>query len=391
MSKYAFDEGVDRRGTSCIKWDFQEADYGRSGLLPFSIADADYPTYPPILEALKRRIDNGVIGYTDLDEEYFSAIAGWCLRRHDWKVEHSWIVPTGGIVPAMCNAIEALTSRDAKVIVQPPVYDPFYSIIQASGREMVKNDLILDKNGYRMDYEGLEKLCKEGAEMLLLCNPHNPVCRVWTEEELQRLADICAKYGVIVVSDEIHWDLILGGHRHTTMGKFTQLQDKLIVCTSCSKTFNIAGLETSNLIIPGKELREKYQAWLYARYLFCPNTLGLEAAKAACSSGDEWVDEELAYLTGNAEILCDYMEKNLPLVKVADPQGTYLLWLDMRAYGLSSDELIERIAAAGAGLNSGRHYGENYDGFVRMNIACPRRQLLAGLDCIKAALDGITP
>lgn len=387
--KYDFDKGVDRHGTACIKWDFQEADYGRNGLLPFSIADADYPTYRPILEALKTRIDNGVIGYTDLNEEYFSAVAGWCERRHDWKIERDWIVPVGGIVPAMCNAIEALVSANAKIIVQPPVYDPFYSVIKASGREIVKNDLILDENGYRMDYDDLEKACQKGAEMLLLCSPHNPVCRVWTESELRRLADICHKYGVIVVSDEIHWDLVLGGHKHTTMGKFTQLQERLVVCTSCSKTFNIAGLETSNLIIPGKELREKYRSWLYARYLFCPNTLGLEAVKAAYHDGDEWVDEETAFLTENAQIVCAYMKEQLPAVKVADPQGTYLLWLDMREYGLTSDELVKRIAQAGAGLNSGYHYGEQYDGFVRMNVACPRKQLMAGLDCIKTALNSI--
>ena len=183
----AFNRGAERKGTSCIKWDFQKADYGMENLLPFSIADADYPTYSPILEALKRRIDNGVIGYTDLGEDYFSAVAGWCRRRHGWEIEHSWVVPTGGIVPAMCNAIEALLPPDGKVIVQPPVYDPFYSIIEASGRKMVKNDLICDENGYRMDYAGLEKACKDGASMLLLCSPHNPVCRVWTEDELKRV------------------------------------------------------------------------------------------------------------------------------------------------------------------------------------------------------------
>lgn len=385
----SFDEGVDRRGTACIKWDFQEMDYGMSGLLPFSIADADYPTHQPILDALKQRIDNGVIGYTDLNDEYFSAVAGWCERRHDWKIDYSWIVPTGGIVPAMCNAIEAFTERDAKVIVQPPVYDPFYSIIKASGRQMIENGLILDENGYRMDYAGLEDACRDGGKVLLLCSPHNPVCRVWEKEELQRLADICKKYGVIVISDEIHWDLILGGREHTTMGKFTELYDRLVVCTSCSKTFNIAGLETSNLIIPGKELRKKYQDWLYARYLFCPNTLGLEATKAAYNTGDEWVDDEVEYLTENARTVCEFMEKNLPKVKVAEPQGTYLLWFDMRAYGLSSEELVERIAKAGAGLNNGHHYGEAYDGFVRMNIACPRKQLVAGLECVKKALDEI--
>lgn len=385
----AFDRGIDRKGTACIKWDFQKADYGREGLIPFSIADADYPVFQPVLDALKKRIDRGVIGYTDLDESYFSAIAGWCKRRHDWEIKNEWIVPTGGIVPAMANAIEALTHADAKIIVQPPVYDPFYSVVETTGRTLIKNDLILDKMGYHIDFDGLEKACKDGAEMLLFCSPHNPVCRVWTKEELQKVADICAAYGVIVISDEIHWDLILGGHTHTTLGKFPALYENLIVCTSCSKTFNVAGLETSNLIIPGKTLREKYQAYLYSRYLFCPNTLGLEAAKTACTLGDGWVDEEQVFLTRNAELVKEYLAENLPEVKLADPQGTYLLWMDMRSYGLSSDELIRRIAEKGAGLNSGAHYGENYDGFVRMNIACPKDQLLAGLSCIRDALDEI--
>ncbi len=387
--KSAFEEGVDRRGTACIKWDFQEADYGRSGLLPFSIADADYRTYPPILEALKKRIDNGVIGYTDLDSSYLDAIAGWCERRHDWKIDNDWIVPTGGIVPAMANAIEAFTEPGDGVIVQPPVYDPFYSIVRTTGRTMLENDLILDENGYRMDYEGLEEYCRNGARILMMCSPHNPVCRVWTREELEKVADICSRYGTIVISDEIHWDLILGGRRHVTMGVFKQLQERLVVCTSCSKTFNIAGLETSNLIIPGKELRETYRNYLYSRYLFCPNTLGLLAAQTACSGGDAWVDEEQSFLTGNAELVCSYMEENLPKVKVAKPEGTYLLWFDMTAYGKSSEELVARIAEAGAGLNAGSHYGKNYDGYVRMNIACPPQQLMDGLACIKKALDQI--
>ncbi len=383
-----FDMPALRKGTACIKWDFQEADFGRTGLLPFSIADADYRTYQPIIDALKQRVDNGVIGYTDLNEEYFSAVKGWCSRRHGWTPESSWIVPVGGIVPAMSTAIEVLTEPGAGVIVQPPVYDPFYSIIEASGRKILKNDLLKTDDGYRMDLAGLEKLAENGASMLLLCSPHNPVCRVWTYEELKALADICRRYGIIVVSDEIHWDLILGDRPHVTMGTFPELYDQLIVCTSCSKTFNLAGLETSNLIIPGARIREQYQAYLYARYLFVPNTLGLEAVKAAYKDGDDWVDRQCAYLRKNAQIVKDFLEEKLPEVRLADVEGTYLLWLDMTAFGLSSDELVSRIAEAGAGLNSGVHYGEAYDGFVRMNVACPEQQLTEGLNCILKALKG---
>ena len=384
----SFNEAAERKGTACIKWDFQETDYGRSGLLPFSIADADYRTYQPVIDALKERLDSGVIGYTDLNEEYFSAVKGWCGRRHGWEIESSWIVPVGGIVPAISTAIEVLTEPGAGVIVQPPVYDPFYSVIEANGRKVLKNDLKRTEDGYKMDLEGLEALAKEGASMLVLCSPHNPVCRVWTYEELAALADICTRYGLIVVSDEIHWDLILGERPHVTMGCFPALYERLIVCTSCSKTFNLAGLETSNLIIPGETLRGKYQSYLYARYLFVPNTLGLEAVKAAYKDGDAWVDAECAFLKENAAVVRDYLAEYLPKVKLAEPEGTYLLWLDMTAYGLTSDELIERIAASGAGLNNGIHYGEHYDGFVRMNVACPRQQLLAGLDCIRKAMKG---
>lgn len=387
--KSTFEAGVDRRGTASIKWDFQEMDYGRSGLLPFSIADADWPTCPEVLDALKRRVDNGVIGYTDISPEYLAAVTGWYERRHHWKVEPDWVVPTGGIVPAMCNALEALTPENAQVIVQPPVYDPFYSVIKAAGRRQVDNPLILDEAGYHMDFDGLEQACRNGAAAILLCSPHNPVCRVWSHEELSRLADICARYGLLVISDEIHWDLALGGREHVTLGQFPQLYEKLIVCTSCSKSFNLAGLDTSNLVIPGDATRKAFRDYLFARYLFCPNALGMVAAQAAYENGEAWLDEALEYIQGNVETVRDFLSENLPQVKLADPQGTFLLWFDMRAYGLSSEELVERIAQAGAGLNAGSHYGSAYDGFVRMNVACPRSQLLGGLDCVKRALDAI--
>jgi len=386
---YNFDEGVDRSGTSCIKWDLQKRFFGMEGLIPFSIADADYPIHQPIIDALKRRVDNGVLGYTDLCDDYFEAVAGWIERRHGWKVDNSWIVPTEGLVPSMAVAIAVFTTPDDAVIVQPPVYDPFYTITEANGRRMIKSDLIKGEDGYHIDYDGLEKACADGGKVLLFCSPHNPTCRLWSEDELHKVAEICKRYGTIIVSDEIHWDLVLGGRKHLTMGLIEEIRDQLVVCTSCSKTFNIAGLEASNLIIPNDELRGKYQAYLYGRYMFCPNALGLEATKVACSIGDDWVDAQAAHLTRNAEIVLDFMAEHLPKVKVATPEATYLLWFDMTAYGKTSDELIKLIAEAGAGLNGGNHYGEHYDGFVRMNIACPKSQLIAGLECIEKALKAL--
>ena len=387
--KYIFNEKIDRHGTACIKWDFQKADYGREGLLPFSIADADYATCPAILEALKERIDNGILGYTDLEEDYFQAVSSWCKKRHDWDVKKEWIVPTGGIVPAMANAIEAFTEVGDKVIVQTPVYDPFYSIVNTTKRTLVENPLVHDEKGYSMDFSGLEKACKEGAKILLLCSPHNPVCRVWTKEELSKVVAICKENHVLIISDEIHWDLILGDVPHTTIGVFSEVQDQIVVCTSCSKTFNVAGLETSNLIIPGSTLRETYQNYLYSRYLFCPNTLGLLATKTAYQKGEEWVDQEIVFLKENVKLLNDFVKERLPHVKVAEVQGTYLIWLDMTYYGLDSETLVKKIAEQGAGLNAGSHYGKDYDGFVRMNIACPQEQLLQGLQCIQKALEGV--
>jgi len=381
-----FDEGAYRKGTASIKWDFQKQEYGTDGLLPFSIADADYPIYKPVLEAIKLRIDNGVLGYTDADKSYFAAVSGWAFRRHGWTINNNWIVPVSSIVPGIANLIEVFTNPGDKIIVQPPVYAPFYSVVNATGRELIKNGLILSGGRYIMDYKGLEKACAGGAKMLILCSPHNPVCRLWSEEELIALSEICFKYCVIVVSDEIHWDLALGGGKHFTMGRVNKLHEQLIVCTSCSKTFNIAGLQTSNFIIPDKFLRDKFKNWLYGRYMFCPNALGMEAVKAAYTYGDRWADEQQAYLTENAYLVRDFMSDHLPRVKLAQPEATYLLWLDMRAYGLSSEELVRLIARAGAALNSGLHYGGGYDGFLRMNVACPQKQLYSGLECIKIAL-----
>jgi len=379
-------KAAERKNTASIKWDYQMNDYGADNLLPFSIADSDYRVHQPILDAMKKRIDSGALGYTEADDAYFKAVTDWAAKRHDWEVKPEWIVPVEGIVPTMSYLIEALTSENAGVIVQPPVYYPFYSIAKTEGRRLLKNDLILDDDGYRMDYDCFEKLCSRGAEALILCSPHNPVCRLWTEDEIRKLSEICNRYGVLVVSDEIHWDLALGGRKHFTAGRAEELHERLAVCVSCSKTFNLAGLKTSNIIIPDEGLRKKFQEKLYARYLYVPNTLGLESVKAAYTFGGEWADAQAQFLTENANTVTEFFNKRMPSVKVARPEATFLLWFDFRHYGLSSGQLVERFAKAGAGLNNGKNYGENYDGFIRMNIACPREQLVEGLERIDCAL-----
>jgi len=332
----------------------------------------DHSIYKPILNAIKIRADNGVLGYTDADESYYAAVSGWVKRRHGWIINNNWIVPVAAILPGIINLIEVFTHPGDKIIVQPPVSSSFYSVVNATGRELVKNDLIIRDGKYTMDYDGLEKACAGGAKMLLLCSPHSPVSRLWGEEELYTLAEICWKHFVTVVSDESCWDLALYGGRHFTSGRIEKLHEQLIVCTSCSKTFNLAGLQTSNFIIPDKCLRTKFQNWLYARYMFCPNTLGMEAAKAAYTYGDIWADEQKAHLTENASIVRDFMRDHLPEAILAKPEATYLLWLDMRAYA----------------VNSSLHCVEGYDGFLRLNIACPQEQLLSGLQKLLNSLDG---
>lgn len=385
-----FYDGVERQGTACIKWDFQKENFGRDGLLPFSIADSDYPTCPQVIEALRKRVGQGAFGYTDLDAAYFSAVKRWFETRHQWEIEQDWITTTSGIMPAISAAIAALTTEHAKILVQPPVYDPFYAVIRGNGRIPCENHLLKSESGaYSMDFDDLERQLKEGAEMLLLCSPHNPVGRVWTAEELQRTAELCRKYGTVLVSDEIHWDILPGARPHISAGTLAAPGDKLMVCTAPSKTFNLAGLQTSNIIIPQPELRARFQQWLFSRHMFCANALGLEACRAAYEFGGEWVDAQNRYLKENADIAAAFFKEKIPQARLAELQGTYLLWIDLTFLGRGSDELIQKIAERGAGLNNGRHYGDRYDGFVRMNIACPRKQLLDGLECVLQAVDAL--
>lgn len=400
---YNFDQGARRTGTSCIKWDLQKEEFGTDGLLPFTIADADYPSCPFTLDAIVRRTELGVLGYTEPDENYYGAVGNWCKNRHGWEADPSWIVPVNGIIPGISYILEALTAPSDSVVVQPPVYDPFYSVVKACHRTLVENPLIkntvfTDASGgcrvptlrYTMNTRQLEQLFAEGARVMILCSPHNPVGRVWTKEELAEVIGLCVKYQVLLISDEIHWDIILGTTPHTTAGLFHKSGLKLIVCTSCSKSFNIAGLQTANFIIPDRELRGTLRQWLDGRYLFCPNVLGLTATQASYEAGGEWLDAQLDYLRQNAAIAASFVQANLPNVKISPLEGTYLMWMDFTCYGKTSEELIALFARHGAALGNGLHYGADHDGFIRMNLACPASQLKMGLECMAEAVREIT-
>lgn len=382
-----FDKGVDRIGTACIKWDFRQQELGNPDVLPFSIADADFPMCRVVADALHARIDRGVLGYTDLDEAYLSSVVRWFDKRHDWKIQPEWITSTSGVVPAVNAAIAAFLKPGDKVVSQTPLYDPFESVIAANGCVSVHNELVREGNGsYRMGFDDLERKLADGVSMLLVCSPHNPVGRVWSEEELTRVRDLCRAYGVILVSDEIHWDLIMPGYKHVTLGVLTDESDRVVICTAPSKTFNIAGLETSNIVIANALLREKYQGWLYSRYMFCANTLGLTACAAAYDGGAQWVDEQNQYLASNAELVREFMRQRVPEAVVTPLEGTYLMWIDLTFLGRTSGELVAAILNRGAGVNSGAHYGRGGEGFIRLNIACPRRQLIQGLESIASAV-----
>lgn len=378
--RYDFDTLVDRHNTSCIKWDYQECDFGTNGLIPFWIADSDFVVSDYVIDSMKKRIEHSIFGYSDIDIEYRQAVTKWFAKRHGWDVKEDMIVPTSGIVPSISFAIEILTQSADKILIQSPVYDPFFSIVKSCNRTLVENKLLVRDGKYYMDFEDLEKKLADGVKMMILCSPHNPVGRVWTFDELRKVASLCLKYNVYLVSDEIHCDIVYKGHKHTTMGLFEELEELLIVCTAPSKSFNLAGLQTSNIIIPSGRIRGKYLNWLYSRYMFCPNILGITACKAAYTYGEDWLDEQLLYLESNADFAVQFFKDNMPEVKIVKPEGTYLMWADFTAFGYSSDELVKQLAQKqGLAVGNGAHYERQANGFIRINIACPRSMIEAGL------------
>lgn len=384
---YSFDEIVNRKGTNCYKWDSLQGCFGAEELLPFSVADSDFRTAPEIINALKERVKHGIFGYPFRDEEYSKATVNWIGRRHGWEVSKDWIVPLCGVVTSMSFAVQAFTSPGDKVLIQTPVYGPFYNVITKNRREIVENPLRFNKHRYEMDFDDLEIKCAAGVKMMLLCNPHNPVGRVWEKSELERVTGICRKYGVIIVSDEIHSDLIYKGHRHIPAGYAADHSDKTIVCTAASKSFNIPGLQTSNAIIPDDAMRKRYCELVYSHFIPAPNFLGMLATQVAYDNSEKWLEDQLAYLESNRDFLIEYINSNMPQIDVTQPEGTYLAWLDFRSLKISNEALMKLLVEKGrVALSNGTEFGSKGEGFMRFNFACPRTQLKEGLDRIRQAL-----
>lgn len=386
--RYDFDAVIDRRNTDSLKWDALGARFGNAGALPMWVADMDFPPPTAVREAICARATHGLYGYTLRPSGLNDAIVGWLGRRHDWEVKPEWLAYTPGVVPALALAVQAFSHPGDKVIVQPPVYHPFFAVIRDSGRQIVNNPLRFENGRYEMDFDGLERLFDSRTKMLILCSPHNPVGRVWTRDELTRLAEACARHGVLVVSDEIHCDLALNGAKHVPLAAISEaIADSTVTCIAPSKTFNLAGLATSAVVIPNARLRRQFANAVEAVHVGGNNAFGGLAWEVACREGEEWLDQLLEYLAGNLRFLTEFVAERIPDVKVVQPEGTYLVWLDCRGLGLPAPELKDFLTReAGVALNDGAMFGPGGEGFQRMNIACPRALLAEGLERIAAAV-----
>jgi cystathionine beta-lyase len=404
--KYDFDQVISRQDTDCAKygricpgddplvWVTTDECFSDDPLLPMWVADMDFAAPQPVIDALVGRARHGLFGYTMVSDDFHQAVVGWMQRRHGWAVDPDWICTAPGVVPALFMIVRAFTAPGEGVLIQPPVYYPFYNAIERTGRRIVRNPLIFENGRYTMDFADLEqKVSAADVKLAILCSPHNPVGRVWDRDELARFGDICLEHDVLVASDEIHSDLMLNQTVFTPYGMLSpDLVENVIICHAPSKTFNLAGLKTSNLIIPNQQIRQRYQDALQDNAMLGVNAFGIVALKAAYNHGEEWLEQCLDYLNGNLAFLEAYVAEHIPQLSVIRPQGTYLVWLDCRSLGLDKHALKRLfLEQARVYLDDGYLFGDEGDGFQRMNIACPRSILATALDRIREAIAGLEP
>ena len=384
-----FDTVVDRKNTRCLKYDFAVKRGKPEDVLPLWVADMDFKTSSYIEDALVERAKEAIFGYSEVQTDYFNIVNNWMIKHHNWETKEEWLIKTPGVVFALAMAVKAYTNVGDKILVQYPRYYPFSETIEDNGRRVVSSDLILgEDNRYHIDFEDFEnKIRDNNIKLFFLCNPHNPVGRVWTKEELTRIGDICVKYGVTVVSDEIHHDFVFKGEHTVFAGIKKEFENITITCTSPSKTFNIASMLISNIFIANNDLRYRFKREIDAAGISQLGVLGLVATEAAYSQGEEWYQAVKKYISDNIDFTKKYVEENLPGVKMIDTEGTYLVWLDFRGTDLSTTELNRRIIyEAKLWLDDGNIFGDQGDGFQRINVACPRATLQEALDRIKSIL-----
>ena len=374
--KYYFDKVVPRRGTNSYKWDLVKQD----DVIPLWVADMDFAVAPPIQEALRKRMEHPVFGYTLVPESYYEAVINWFDRRHNWHIEKDWILYTSGVVPAVSCAIKAFTLPGEKVLLQTPAYNCFFSSIRNQGCEVLENELVREGDTYRIDFDDFERKCAdEKTTVFLLCNPHNPCGRVWTKEELQRMADICRKHHVKVISDEIHCEIIMPGYHITPFALVDE--DNSVTLNSPSKNFNIAGLQIANIICKNDEWRRRIDRVINIYEVCDVNPFGVIALQAAYNECGDWIDEMNQYVWDNYQYLKRFVLDELPQIQVIRMEGTYLAWLDIMCYELSSDEATQQLLHDGrVFVSSGTLYGKKAgEGYLRLNLACPRETLKQGL------------
>ena len=390
MTTYNFDKVIDRRNTACLKYDFAVQRGRPADVLPFWVADMDFPIAREIQQALLERCQHAIFGYSESDTDYFNAVHNWYTAHFHWDTKIEWLTKTPGVVFALAMAVKAFTQKGESVLIQQPVYYPFTEVIEDNERKLVNSPLVLRNNHYEIDFEDLEaKIIANNVKLMLLCSPHNPVGRVWTRAELQKVGDICLKHGVIVVSDEIHGDFTWKNNVQTVFASLGEAYaQNCIICTAPSKTFNIAGLQVSNIFIPNQTLRRKFRKQVAAAGYSKVNTLGLVACQAAYTYGEDWLTQVKAYIESNIKFVDDYLLQNIPQIKLLQPEGTYLVWLDCSALGLTAEKREQWLwHKARLWLDGGGIFGKEGQNFERINVACPKATLLQGLEQLKQAVN----
>ena len=392
MKKYDFDELIDRKGTNCIKYDALKKFFHADGLLPLWVADMDFKTPDFIVEAFRNRLEHEIFGYTFRPQSYYNAIIGWMKRRHGWNINQNWISFSPGVVSALSLAIETFSGPGDGVIVQPPVYFPFFECVKGTGRRMIENPLKLENGRYTFDFGDLQQKIDKETRILLLCNPQNPGGMCWKQEELEKLVEICLGNNILIVSDEIHSDLIMPGKKHIPIASLSEEAAlNSLVCVAPSKTFNLAGLSSSVVIIPDKKKFVLFEKALNVGHIGMGNIFGNIALETAYRQGDDWLDQLICYLWDNFLYLERFFSAELPGVKVMRPEATYLVWADFSAYGMNDKELTDFIIKeAGVALNNGARFGTGGDGFVRINIGCPRATLEEALLRLKTGFKNLS-
>ena len=384
---YNFDEEIDRLNTSSIKYDGLQQFFGSNDLLPMWVADMDFRTPHFIINALKNRLEHEVLGYSFRSDSFQEAVAGWLKRRHGWEIKKEWIVFTPGVVPGVNLAVLAHTSSGDNIITQPPVYFPFFNAVTDHVRKLVYNKLSLINGRLSVDFDNLENECRKGAKMIIISSPHNPGGNVWTRDELSKIAAICLRYNVLIVSDEIHCDLVYKPNKHTPMASLSdEIASNTITFIAPSKTFNVSGLSSSLAIIPDENLRKQFVSTLDHLHIGLGNIFGNVAMEAAFTYGDEYDDALMEYLAGNVALVESFLETNLPQIKPVRPEATFLVWLDCREMGMTDKELNDFfLKKARLALNQGIQFGPGGEGFMRLNIGCTKATLLKGLNRLKQA------